>query len=151
METINIFNPEWTYKNRQNYFDRIGTEKFDVIIIGGGMTGAGVARECALRGIKTLLLDKNDFAFGTSSRSSKLAHGGFRYIQQFEFKLVKESTTERNWLRVHFPNICRPVIFNFASFKGSKETPFLMKLGITLYDHLSTFGQNTNRPESIDF
>lgn len=139
METINIFNPEWTYKNRQNYFDRIGTEKFDVIIIGGGMTGAGVARECALRGIKTLLLDKNDFAFGTSSRSSKLAHGGFRYIQQFEFKLVKESTTERNWLRVHFPNICRPVIFNFASFKGSKETPFLMKLGITLYDHLSNF------------
>ncbi|MHA1338506.1 MAG: FAD-dependent oxidoreductase [Promethearchaeota archaeon] len=134
-----IFNEKWTYKNRSMYINSLKKEKFELIIIGGGMTGAGIAREAALRGIKTALIDKNDFAFGTSSRSSKLAHGGFRYLAQGEFKLVRESTTERNWLRCHFPNICRPVIFNFSSFKGGKEKPIHVKIGIWLYDFLSNF------------
>ncbi|MBD3353223.1 MAG: FAD-dependent oxidoreductase [Candidatus Lokiarchaeota archaeon] len=132
-----IFNPKWNYKNRQAYIDSLKSGEFDLIIVGGGMTGAGIAREASLRGIKTALVDKDDFAFGTSSRSTKLAHGGFRYLQQGEFKIVRESTTERNWIRNHFPNIVRPVAFNFGIFKGSSLPPFALKIGIWLYDLLS--------------
>jgi len=134
-----IFNSDWSYKNRAKYIDIFKKDKFELIIIGGGITGAGVAREASLRGIKTALIDKNDFGFGTSSRSSKLAHGGFRYLAQGEFKLVRESTTERNWLRCHFPNICRPVYFNFVSMKGGKDKPIMIRIGVWLYDFLSDF------------
>ncbi|MHA1821021.1 MAG: FAD-dependent oxidoreductase [Promethearchaeota archaeon] len=138
---VNIFNDEWNFLNRNKYVEKLKKEKFDLIIIGGGMTGAGIAREAALRNIKTAIIDKNDFAFGTSSRSSKLAHGGFRYLAQGEFKLVRESTTERNWLRVHFPNIVRPVKFNMMAYKDIKSIkPWMIKFGIFMYDFLSNFG-----------
>lgn len=134
-----IFNPDWSFKNRKKHIEKLKNQKFDLIIIGGGMTGAGIVREAALRGIKTALIDKADFAFGTSSRSSKLAHGGFRYLQQYEFKLVRESTTERNWLRIHYPNIVRPVAFNFMSFNDSDLKPIHIRVGVWLYDFLSNF------------
>ncbi|MHA1728610.1 MAG: glycerol-3-phosphate dehydrogenase/oxidase [Promethearchaeota archaeon] len=139
MESSNIFNPEWTYKKREKYINRLKTEKFDLIIIGGGITGAGIAREAALRGIKTALVDKNDFAFGTSGRSSKLVHGGLRYLSQGKISLVRESTTERNWLRNHFPNLVRPLLFNLNSYKGGKYTPNLVKIAMRLYDLVSNF------------
>ncbi len=135
----NIFNPEWNYNNRKKYLEKLENEKFDLIIIGGGATGAGIAREAALRGIKTALVDKNDFAFGTSSKSSKLTHGGLRYLSYGEFKIVRESTTERNWLRVHFPNLVRPLAFNFCSYEGGKDKVLYVKAGPILYDFLSDF------------
>ena len=109
------------------------------------MTGAGIAREAALRGLSFILLDKNDFAFGTSSRSSKLAHGGMRYLANKEFGIVRESTTERNWLRVHFPNLVRPLAFNFYSYEDYMYSPKKVKLGMQLYDFLSnTFSKFKN-------
>ena len=130
----------WTSSDRQKYINQLKNEVFDLVIIGGGITGAGLAREAALRGIKTALIDKNDFAHGTSSKSSKLAHGGFRYLSQKEFKLVRESTTERNWLRNHFTHNVRPVIFNACVSATDKIDPGKMKLGIRLYDFISNFG-----------
>ncbi len=130
----------WTCLDRQKYIEQLKKEIFDLVIIGGGITGAGLAREAALRGIKTALIDKNDFAYGTSSKSSKLAHGGFRYLSQNEFKLVRESTTERNWLRNHFTHNVRPAIFNTCIFEKDVMDPGRMKLGIRLYDLISNFG-----------
>ena len=117
----------WTSLDRQKYIDRLKSEVFDLVIIGGGITGAGLVREAALRGIKTALIDKNDFASGTSSKSSKLAHGGFRYLTQREFKLVRESTTERNWLRTHFTHNVRPTKFNVCVFENDKMTLYCME------------------------
>jgi len=112
---------------------------YDVCILGGGITGAGIARESALRGLKTLLLEKNDFAFGTSSRSSKLIHGGVRYLENFEFALVFESTQERALLWKNAPQLCHPIPFLFPTFKESKLPLWKLNLGLWLYDILATF------------
>jgi len=127
----------WSAKDRDQALAQARTGEFDLIILGGGITGAGVAREAALRRIPFLLVDKEDFAFGTSSRSSKLVHGGFRYLAQGEFRLVRESTTERNWLRAALPNLVRPLGFHFCAFDGGKDTPARVRAGILLYDLLS--------------
>ena len=134
-----ILSLEWGLTKRVTDISRLQLENFDVVIIGGGITGAGVAREAAFRGLKTALIEKNDFASGTSSRSSKLAHGGFRYLQSGEFKLVREATTERNWLRNHFAHNVRAVPMNFISYEGTKFTPVKVRIGVFLYDFLSNF------------
>lgn len=128
---------EWNYKNRDAIIDKLQKEQYDIIIIGGGITGAGVAREATLRGLKTALIDKQDFAAGTSSRSTKMAHGGLRYIPHLEFGLVRESTTERNWLRVHLPHLVRPLPFLGISWVGGKYKKFLLRIAVWLYDFLS--------------
>lgn len=131
-----LFEGDWNFKNRDNIISRLKQNKYDVIIIGGGITGAGVARAAALRDLKVALVDMQDFAAGTSSRSSKLAHGGFRYLKSGELKLVKESTTERNWLRAHLPHLARPCPFVLGSWKGMlKKT--VVKGGTKMYDFLS--------------
>ncbi len=127
----------WSALNRDVHIKTAGTGEFDVVIIGGGITGAGIARECALRGLSFCLLDKNDFAFGTSSRSSKLFHGGIRYLSQREFSLVRESTTERNWLMHHFPNLVRPLGFMFCSYEKGRDNPLQVWLAVKLYDIFS--------------
>ena len=127
----------WSTKNRDRDIAQAGNTNFDLVIIGGGITGAGVAREAALRGFTFCILDKNDFAFGTSSRSSKLVHGGLRYLANGKFSLVRESTTERNWLRNHFPNLVRPLGFMYCSYEKGKDKPFMVKFAITLYNIFS--------------
>ena len=134
-----IVNINWSALNRNKDIKRLEEEEFELIIIGGGVTGAGIAREAALRGIKTVLIDKNDFGFGTSSRSSKMAHGGFRYLAQKEFKLVREATTERNWLRNHFSHNVRPLLTNVGGFTDKKISPAEVKLGLRIYDFISDF------------
>src|SRR6056297_332844 len=128
---------EWSFLDREKWISQATSKKFDLIIIGGGMTGAGIAREAALRGISFLLLDKNDFAFGTSSRSSKLTHGGLRYLNNKQFNVVRESTTERNWLRTHFPNLVRPLAFNLYSYEDYMYSPFKIKFAFKLYHMFS--------------
>ncbi len=128
---------KWNAKRRSKDIENAKNKKYDLIIVGGGITGAGIARECALRGISFCLLDKNDFAFGTSSRSSKLFHGGMRYLASYEFGLVRESTGERNWLRTHLPNLVRPLGFVYPAYEKGKARPFKVWLGIKLYDILS--------------
>ena len=126
----------WNAQDRPGALELARTQDYSLVIIGGGITGAGVAREAALRGIPFLLVDKEDFAFGTSSRSSKLVHGGMRYLAQKEFKLVRESTTERNWLCAALPNLVRPLGFYYCAYHGSKDTPQRVKLALRLYDFL---------------
>jgi len=127
----------WNAKQRDNYIQKARTKEFDIIIIGGGITGAGIAREAALRNLSFCLLEKNDFAFGTSSRSSKLFHGGMRYLSSLEFGLVRESTTERNWLMHHLPNLVRPLGFLYCSYEKGKDKPYEIIAAIKLYDALS--------------
>ncbi|MFX1257832.1 MAG: glycerol-3-phosphate dehydrogenase/oxidase [Promethearchaeota archaeon] len=114
-----LFDQSWNYKNRDKIINRLRKTIYDVFIIGGGITGAGVAREAAMRDLKVALVDMQDFATGTSSRSSKLAHGGIRYLAMGDLDLVHEATTERNWMREHCPTV-RPIPFLFVELEDGK-------------------------------
>ncbi len=127
----------WNTKGRSEDLKRASAQEFDLVIIGGGVTGAGVAREAALKGYSFIILDKNDFAFGTSSRSSKLAHGGLRYLSGGEFGLVRESVTERNWLRNHLPHNVRPLGFMYCIYENSKDKVRTIRMALRIYDWLS--------------
>ena len=93
---------------RDDALRRLADEQFDVLVIGGGVTGAGVALDAASRGLKTALVEKDDFASGTSSKSSKMIHGGLRYLQQREFRLVYENLAERQRLLDNAPHLVTP-------------------------------------------
>lgn len=132
-----LFEKTWNFKNRDTIINKLQNIEYDVLIIGGGITGAGVARETTMRGLKVGLVEMQDFAAGTSSRSSKLAHGGLRYLAYGELDLVKEATTERNWMRSHIPHLIRPVPFLWVNWnKDPKEIQYI-KSALQLYDSLS--------------
>ena len=114
-------------------------EEVDVLVIGGGITGAGIARDAARRGLKVALVDMNDLAFGTSSRSSKLVHGGLRYLEQYEFSLVFEAVSERRILMDLAPHLVNPLGFLFPVFEDSKHKLWFINAGMWLYDGLSLF------------
>jgi len=116
---------------------------YDLCIVGGGITGAAIARDAALRGLKVLLLEKNDFASGTSSRSSKLVHGGVRYLEQYEFRLVAESTRERAILWKQAPHLVTPLPFLFPAFKHARVPLWKLNAGLWLYDLLALFRNPT--------
>lgn len=126
--------------DRTSLLSKLGSTDFDVIVIGGGITGAGIARDCSLRGLKVALFEKNDFAWGTSSRSSKLVHGGFRYLEHYEFGLVMESLRERLTLMRIAPHNVHPLPFFVPVFKGEKPPSILLRLGLIAYEYLS-FGK----------
>jgi glycerol-3-phosphate dehydrogenase len=111
--------------------------QFELIIIGGGINGAGIARDAAMRGIKTLLLEANDFGSGTSSWSSRLIHGGLRYLEYGELPLVYESLHERRNLRVIAAHLVQPLRITIPIYKGSKRGRVLIRMGMTAYDILS--------------
>ncbi len=112
-------------------------EYFDLIIIGAGINGAGIALDAALRGIKVLLLDKRDFGGYTTSASTKLIHGGLRYLEYMEFPLVRESLRERERLLHNAPHLIKPLQLNVPLYKTNKRGPLVIKLGMILYDLLS--------------
>lgn len=122
-------------------FDSLGKTKFDLAVIGGGINGAATAREAALRGLKVALVDGRDFASGTSSRSSKLIHGGLRYLEQLEFKLVHEARRERRLLLKLAPHLARPVPFLLPIYEGDPYSPIKIRLGLSLYDLLGNLGR----------
>ncbi len=115
-----LFDQKWNYKHRDIIIKRLQNNQYDIIIIGAGITGAGIAREATLRGLKVACIEMQDFAAGTSSRSSKLAHGGIRYLSHGDMDLVRESTTERNWMRMHIPHLVRPIPFLFVALEEGK-------------------------------
>ena len=112
---------------------------YDLLIIGGGITGAGAARDAARRGLKVCLVDQDDLASGTSSRSSKLVHGGLRYLEQLEFSLVFEAVSERRVLMDIAPHLVNPLGFLFPVYKSSRRGVFTVNLGMWVYDGLSLF------------
>ena len=110
---------------------------YDLVVIGGGIQGAGVARDAALRGLKVLLCEKNDFGSATSSNSSKLVHGGLRYLESYEFKLVAESLRER-WIQYRSaPHLVQPLRIVIPFYKKSKRPAWMLRLGLSLYDLLA--------------
>ena len=132
-----LFDQSWNYKNREKIIKRLQENVYDVIVIGAGITGVGVAREAAMRGLKVAVVDMQDFAAGTSSRSSKLGHGGLRYLSHGDIDLVKESTQERNWMRAHIPHLIRPIPFLFVQLEGRKYKKRDIEAATKLYDFLS--------------
>ncbi len=124
-------------KWREKILERLGSEEFDVVVIGGGINGAGIARDASLRGLSVALIEKGDFAEGTSSRSSKLVHGGLRYLKNREFLLVREATTERKTLLKIAGHNVRRIPFLVPIFTWSKEGKLKLRLGLTLYDILA--------------
>ena len=112
------------------------TPTFDLLIVGGGINGAGIARDAAGRGLKVLLVEKDDLAAHTSSASSKLIHGGLRYLEQFQFRLVRESLAERERLLRIAPHLIRHVDFVVPQ-EGSPRPAWLVRLGLLLYDNLA--------------
>lgn len=125
--------------DRLKSLERFKNETFDILVIGGGITGAAVARDAAYRGMSVALVEQNDFAFGTSSRSSKLVHGGLRYLENLELHLVFEALSERALLLKTAPHLVRPFPFYFPVFKDSKPPMWKLSLGLWLYDALSLF------------
>jgi len=124
--------------NREASLARFRDEEFDLAVIGAGINGAAVARDAAMRGLKVALLDRGDFAGATSSRSSKLIHGGFRYLPQGQFRLVYSALRERERLRRRTaPHLVHPIRFLFPVYRGRGFGRFTMAMGLTLYDLLA--------------
>ncbi|HSB73223.1 MAG TPA: glycerol-3-phosphate dehydrogenase [Candidatus Methylomirabilis sp.] len=121
---------------------------YDLVVIGGGMAGAGIARDAALRGYRTLLLERKDFAYGTTSRSSKLIHGGLRYLELFDFGLVRESLTERERLHRLAPHLVRPLPFLVPVYRGARRGMIMIRIGMKLYD-LLTPGKRTEHYRTL--
>ena len=112
---------------------------FDVLVVGGGITGCGIARDAALRGLRTALVEKNDFASGTSSRSSRLVHGGIRYLEHGHLHLVFEASAERRLLLRLAPHLVRPLEFVWPVYAGARVPQWKLSAGLTLYDLLALF------------
>src|SRR5689334_25196516 len=108
---------------------------YDLAIIGGGINGAGIARDAAGRRLKVILFEQNDLASGTSSQSTKLIHGGLRYLEQYEFRLVREALQEREVLLRLAPHIIRPLIF-VLPHDASMRPAWMIRTGLWIYDHL---------------
>lgn len=113
----------------------------DVLVIGGGIVGAGVARDAAMRGLRTGMIEQNDFASGTSSRSSRLLHGGMRYLAQGRVGLVREASKEKTILRRIAPHLAQPLEFVFPTRRGSGYPRWKLGVGVKIYDLLCGVGQ----------
>jgi glycerol-3-phosphate dehydrogenase len=118
---------------REAGFDRLDGSAFDVVIVGGGINGAGVARDAALRGLKVCLFEQGDFASGTSSKSTKIAHGGLRYLRNLEFGLVRESQVERPRLRRLLPHLVTPQSFCYPVYRDSPDSMLKVRFGVGVY------------------
>lgn len=126
-------------EQRKSALVQLGSEEFDILVIGGGVTGVGAALDAASRGLKVALIDSQDIASGTSSRSSKLIHGGLRYLEQYDFKLVREALHERELMVATLcPHLVKPVGFLFPLTEKFKERTYV-GAGLALYDALRGF------------
>jgi glycerol-3-phosphate dehydrogenase len=121
----------------QRALSRLSDEQFDLLIIGGGATGCFTARDAALRGLKVALVEAEDFAAATSAHNSKLAHGGLRYLRNFEIGLVRESLRERRTLQRIAPHLVRPLPFLLPLYGAGLRQKLTLSAGLTLYDALS--------------
>ena len=135
--------------NRAATLAELTRRTFDLLIIGGGITGAGIARDAAMRGLTVALIDKGDFASGTSSRSSRLIHGGVRYLEHGYFRLVFEASAERRRLLRIAPHLVQPLQFTWPIYRGQRLSRAKLSAGLTLYDVLSMF-RNVQRHARLD-
>src|SRR5689334_13723379 len=125
--------PEVTRMTTHETVEELG--RFDLVVVGGGINGAGIARDAAGRGLSVLLCEKDDLAQGTSSRSGKLVHGGLRYLEYYEFRLVREALIEREVLLAAAPHIIWPMRFVLPHDRSLRPA-WMIRIGLFLYDHL---------------
>ncbi|MEK6772590.1 MAG: glycerol-3-phosphate dehydrogenase/oxidase [Bdellovibrionota bacterium] len=130
---------KFSFQERQKNLKYFETQELDLFIVGGGINGAGVARDASLRGMKVGMIEARDFASGTSSRSSKLIHGGIRYLENMEFKLVFEALNERTKLFEMAPHLVHHLRFMIPIYKTSRVSLWKMGMGMWLYDLLALF------------
>ena len=128
-----------TRADRLARLDRLANEQLDVLVIGGGITGAGIARDAVMRGLRTALVERDDFASGTSSRSSRLVHGGVRYLEHGHLHLVFESSRERRTLMRIAPHLVRPLRFTWPVYRGARVPLWKLGAGLFIYDALAMF------------
>src|SRR5512137_2293995 len=122
---------------RRASFEALAGEPFDLLVVGGGINGAGIARDAAMRGLRTAVVERADLASGTSSRSSKLIHGGLRYLEQGHVRLVLEAVRERERLRRLAPHLVRPQEFVFPNYRGGPVGRLTLTAGLWAYDVLA--------------
>ncbi len=130
---------QFSFRSRSEAIRRFQDEIFDLLVIGGGITGAAVARDAVSRGLSVALVERKDFAYGTSSRSSKLIHGGLRYLENLEFGLVFEALSERTLLMKTAPQRVRPLLFYMPVYQEDAHGRGLLSMGLWLYDLLAMF------------
>lgn len=129
----------WNLEWRQEVISQCNTD-WDLIIIGGGITGAGIFRSAVSAGLKTLLLEAHDFAFGTSSRSSKLVHGGFRYLYNKQFNVTYESVTERQRFLREANYLVDEIGFNLPNYDSYHFSSWFFQVGLGIYDLMDENG-----------
>jgi len=140
-----MFDPLWRRRALANL-----DETFDLIVIGGGITGAGVFFDAAQRGLRTLLVEQRDIASGTSSRSSKLVHGGLRYLKQMHFRITATAARERDRMAVLNPLLVEPLRFVYPANRGDKMPSWQVDLGLWMYDRLTRKPQRHRHLEAED-
>src|SRR6476659_10040200 len=133
---------------RSERFAALEEREFDLLVVGGGVTGCAIARDAALRGLTVALVEKCEFASGTSSRSSRLIHGGVRYLEHGHVHLVFESSAERRRLLRLAPHLVRPLRFTWPVYQGARIPRWKLSAGLTLYDVLALF-RNVGRHERL--
>ncbi|MBY7144093.1 glycerol-3-phosphate dehydrogenase/oxidase [Virgibacillus sp. NKC19-3] len=131
--------------NRDAAFKKLENEKLDVLVIGGGITGAGISLDATMRGMNTAVFEMQDFAAGTSSRSTKLVHGGLRYLQQFEIKMVADVGKERAIVYENGPHVTTPEWMMLPFHKGGTFGPFTTNVGLRVYDFLAGVKKDERR------
>ena len=132
-----IYVTEFSARTRVANLDRLRDETFDVLVVGGGIVGAGVARDAACRGLRTALVERGDFASGTSGKTSRLIHGGLRYLRSYRVGLVRQSVRERDLLLKRAPSLVHPLAFVIPAYRGRRPGALLLRFGLFLYDFLS--------------
>ncbi len=138
-------NIKFTNLERQKTVDKVSEEEFDLVVIGGGITGGGIALDAASRGLKVALLEKGDFASGTSSKSTKLIHGGLRYLKQFDFWLVKEVGSERAIVHKLAPHLVLPEKMLLPLIENGSYGKWLTSIGLKVYDILAQVSGDDKR------
>lgn len=116
---------------------RMARETFDLAVVGGGIVGAGIARDAAMRGLKAALVERGDFAGGTSGKTSRLVHGGLRYLKDFKIGLVRQAVRERDRLLRHAPGLVQPLAFTIPAYEGRGMGKTMLRFGLFVYDFLS--------------
>ena len=140
----------WTPGWREKEWARLEKERWDLVIVGGGITGASILALAAQSGMRALLLEKGDFACGTSSRSSKMVHGGLRYLKHFQIKLTRESVRERQMLLKAAPGLVEPLGFIYPVYEGEKPSPWLLEVGLGVYTRLAPDAGDYQRLDAVD-
>lgn len=136
-------------KKRSQILEEIKSREFDLIIIGGGVVGAGVAQDAASRGLSVLLVEKDDFSSGTSSRTTKLIHGGLRYLEQMQFRLTRELCQERGLLEQLAPHMVKDFSFVLPISSGNRFFGLKAEVGLSVYDILSINARGVRRHERL--